>query len=349
MTFVNSRYFLLALLVIAVGCEQILGPDPANTPESNFEIFWRDFDLYYAQFKIRNIDWDSVYAVTRPQISRQTTDRQLFGIFSNIVLMLNDMHVSLYTPFGDVYWKGPSSGSYPSKTFVNPCKYLFCGSAQNAVMEFRRCKGDSIGYINIYTFSGNGNSSDPLDHRYLIIDDILQQFKDTKGLLIDVRWNSGGDLMNAENVADRFADQKRPYMTYCEKNGPGDNDFSAWISRSVQPKGAYQYSKPVVVLTSRATSSAAETFVMAMRVLPNVTVVGDTTGGGGGNPVFRELPNGWTYRLSTEIMANADGFIIEGTGIPPDMPVLTTVADSTNGVDRIVEKGIEVIESATSN
>jgi len=48
-------------------------------------------------------------------------------------------------------------------------------------------------------------------------------------------------------------------------------------------------------------------------------------------------------------MANADGFIIEGTGIPPDMPVLTTVADSTNGVDRIVEKGIEVIESATSN
>jgi C-terminal processing protease CtpA/Prc len=58
------------------------------------------------------------------------------------------------------------------------------------------------------------------------------------------------------------------------------------------------------------------------------------------------LPNGWTYRLSTGIGATTDGYIIEGKGIPPDIPVLTTVADSINGIDRIVEKGIEIIENS---
>jgi carboxyl-terminal processing protease len=52
--------------------------------------------------------------------------------------------------------------------------------------------------------------------------------------------------------------------------------------------------KLVVVLTSRSTASAVESFVMSMRVLPHTTIAGDATGGGVGDPVFRELPNGWT-------------------------------------------------------
>jgi C-terminal processing protease CtpA/Prc len=87
-------------------------------------------------------------------------------------------------------------------------------------------------------------------------------------------------------------------------------------------------------------------FVMAMQVLPNVTIVGDTTGGGVGNPIFRELPNGWTYRLSTEIEADAQGRIMEGVGVFPDVPVLTTAADSANGIDRMLEKGIDIIRKS---
>ncbi len=70
---------ILILLVVLYGCDSmIFEPDPANTPENNFEIFWKDFDRYYAQFTVRHIDWDSVYALYRPQISPSTSDRQLF-------------------------------------------------------------------------------------------------------------------------------------------------------------------------------------------------------------------------------------------------------------------------------
>ncbi|TSA24910.1 hypothetical protein D4R75_00485 [bacterium] len=347
MTRMTRSSGILILLFAYYGCEQlILDPDPANVPANNFEIFWKDFDRYYAQFSLRHINWDSVYALYCPQISPSTSDRQLFTMFSNIVLGINDMHVSLYTPMGDVYWKSMIPASYPSRRIINACKYVQCGAPQESLFEYRTCQDADIGYMIIPTFSGQGEGLTIADSRYLVIDDILSQWKDKKGIIIDLRGNSGGNSVNAETVAGRFADQVRVYSYRRQKIGPGKDNVSPWKSSFVEPKGSYQFLKPVVVLTSRATSSSAEMFVMAMQVLPNVTIAGDTTGGGVGNPIFRELPNGWTYRLSTEIEADAQGRIIEGVGVFPDVPVITTAADSANGIDRMLEKGIEIIRKS---
>jgi C-terminal processing protease CtpA/Prc len=226
---------------------------------------------------------------------------------------------------------------------INARKYIQFGSPQNSIIEYRTCLSAGIGYMIIPTFEGQGDGLSMLDSRYLVIDDILSRWKDMKGIIIDVRWNSGGNSNNAETIAGRFADQSRVYAHTCQKNGPGKDDFSPWVSRSLGPRGSYHYLKPTVVLTSRATASSAEVFVLAMQSMPHVTIVGDTTGGGVGSPIFRELPNGWTYRLSTMIEADAQGRIIEGSGIIPDVPLRTSVTDSTNGIDRILEKGIEII------
>jgi carboxyl-terminal processing protease len=338
---------MLSVLFFLYGCDAMfVGPDPANTPEDNFEIFWKDFDRYYAQFSLRRIDWDSVYAVYRPQVSPSTSDRQLFGILSSIVLGINDMHVNLYTPMGDVSWKSMVPAAYPSMRIINAGKYIQSGAPQYTVIGYRTGQDPTIGYIWIQTFVGQGEGLSLADPRYLMIDDVLSRWKNMKGIIIDVRWNGGGNIINAETVAGRFADESRVYAYHRQKVGPGKDNYSPWKSLSIEPKGSYQFLKPVVVLTSRATSSAAEMFVMAMRVLPNVTIVGDTTGGGVGNPIYRELPNGWTYRLATEIEADAQGRIIEGVGVFPDVPVLTAVADSANGIDRMLEKGIDILRKS---
>jgi hypothetical protein len=338
---------ILILLLVLYGCDSmIFEPDPESTPANNFEVFWKDFDRYYAQFSLRHIDWDSVYVLYRPQLSASTSDRQLFDIFSNIVLGINDMHVTLYTPMGDVSWKSMVPGAYPSMRIINACKYVQCGAPQKSVFEYRTCQDPAIGYIAIQSFAGQGEGLSLTDPRYVAIDDILSQWTGMKGIIVDVRWNSGGNIANAETVAGRFADQSRLYAYHRQKVGPGKDDLSSWKSRSIEPKGSYQYLKPIVVLTSRATSSSAEMFVMAMQVRPNVTIVGDTTGGGVGNPIFRELPNGWTYRLSTEIEADAQGRIIEGVGVFPDVPVLTTPADSANGIDRMLQTAIDILRSS---
>jgi len=347
MNTIRCSFAILISLFVCYGCdEMIVGPDPENTQHNNFDIFWKDFNRYYAQFPLRHIDWDSVYTAYNSQISPATSDRQLFAMFSHIVLGINDMHVTLYTPMGDVYWKTMIPASYPSRMIINTRKYIQSGAPQNSVIEYRTCQDPAIGYIIIHSFEGQGGGLSMTDPRYLVIDDILSRWKNMRGIIIDVRGNSGGNGTNAETVAGRFADRSRVYMHHRQKNGPGRDDFSPWKSMSIEPKGSYQFLQPVVVLTSRATSSAAEMFVMAMRELPHVTIVGDTTGGGVGSPVFRELPNGWSYRLSTELTADAHGRIIEGVGVFPDAPVQTTAADSANGMDRIVEKGIEILKRA---
>ena len=72
-------------------------------------------------------------------------------------------------------------------------------------------------------------------------------------------------------------------------------------------------------------------FVAYMNVLPQVTIVGDTTGGGTGSPIFRELPNGWIYRLSTEYGETANNKLIDGKGIVPGITVQTSVTDCIRG------------------
>lgn len=336
----------IAALAFLYGCDTMfLGPEPDSTPESNFEIFWTDFDRYYAQFGLRHIDWDSVYTVTRPRITAGMSDRQLYDVLAGLVRDMNDMHVGLYTPLGTATWSGSHRGSYPSMRLINATRYIQAGAAQNSVMEYRRCLTPDIGYLIIPSFEGNGEGAISLDSRYEVIDNILAQWKDMRSIIIDVRWNGGGNSANAEAVAGRFADATRVYAQSRQKNGPGKADFSPWTTRAISPKGPYQFTKPVVVLTSRATSSSAELFVLAMQVMPHVTVIGDTTGGGVGNPVFRELPNGWTYRLSTKIGADAQGRIIEMTGVFPSIPVRTSAADSANGTDRILEKALETLGS----
>lgn len=344
MKVIKNSISVLFLIFNFYGCENVfLEPDPQNIPEQNFEIFWNDFDRYYAQFSIRQINWDSVYALYRPQIASSTTEQQLFNVISKIVRDINDMHTDLYTPYGDVFWKSFIPSSYPSMKLINASKYIKRGPPQNSIIEYRTCQNSSIGYMVIPTFNGGTNGLTLTDERYFVIDEILSKWKEMNGIIIDLRWNNGGNTNNAESVAGRFADRSRVYARYREKIGPGKQDFSEWKNSTISPKGNYQFLKPVVILTSRATSSAAEMFVMAMHSFPHVTVIGDTTGGGVGAPIYRELPNGWTYRLSTRYYADAQQRIMEGVGIFPDVSILTTASDSSNGIDRILEKGIDII------
>ena len=204
---------------------------------------------------------------------------------------------------------------------------------------------NNIGFILVKSFEGEPASLLNLtDSSYYYIDNILQQLKDKDGIIIDVRDNPGGVIFNAQAIASRFADKLRLYQKYILKTGPGSNDFSGWYNLYISPSGSYQYQKPVVVLTSRATSSTAECFVLAMKTFPQVTVVGDTTGGGFGLPIIRVLPNGWTYRISTAIGESPSGEIVDGKGIFPDIPLQNSVNDSIQGIDRVLEKGIAVIE-----
>ncbi len=75
----------------------------------------------------------------------------------------------------------------------------------------------------------------------------------------------------------------------------------------------------------------------------NVTVIGERTSGAMGERIEKELPNGWIYSITGQVIIAADGNIYEGPGIPPDIEEINTVTEINSGMDRVLEKAIETI------
>ena len=126
------------------------------------------------------------------------------------------------------------------------------------------------------------------------------------------------------------------------KSGPGPNDFFGPLPFSISPAGI-TYNKKVILLTNRACFSACNDFALYMSLLPNVTLVGDQTGGGAGNPNNYILANGWKLQYSATYSLSPYKTHIEN-GISPDTPVEILPQDESEGRDSIILKAIKLLQ-----
>ena len=143
----------------------------------------------------------------------------------------------------------------------------------------------------------------------------------------------------SEGLASFFFSEEKTTGYMRHKIGKGHSDFSDYTAiKTPSHKNIQWGDRPVAVLTNRMSYSATNDFVNRMKNLPNVIVVGDKTGGGGGMPISSELPNGWAVRFSASPMYNIDKEDTE-FGIDPDFKVDMDITDTTS--DAIIEKAME--------
>ena len=174
----------------------------------------------------------------------------------------------------------------------------------------------------------------------------------TDGLIIDIRNNGGGNSDNAYALLKMLADKPfhdsnwrtRDYKAAQRSWGitPG---WSRNPAGDIDPDPTLHYAKPVVLLTSARTYSAAEDFVVAFLSMHRGKLVGQTTGGSTGNPMLMKLPGGGMAFICTKDDSFPDGRVFEGVGIAPDVPVSPTIADMRNGRDPVLEQAIKVLQS----
>ena len=113
----------------------------------------------------------------------------------------------------------------------------------------------------------------------------------------------------------------------------------------LKPRGDFQYLAPVFVLTSNQTASAAEVFTLAMRALPQVTLVGESTQGGLSDQLDKQLSNGWPASVANEYYLTPQGESFEATGIPVDLEILQlSRAARLAGVDAGIEAVINLLQ-----
>lgn len=307
-----------------------------NTPEGNFELLWKIMDEKYCFFSEKQVDWDEVHERYRKRISPDMPSYALFEVLGDMLAELKDGHVNLYAAH-DVASYRKWFEDYPAN-FNDSINQLYLGKTGEyrtaAGMKYKIFK-ENIGYIRYESFSsgiGDGNISEVL--AYLALCD---------GLIIDVRNNGGGNLDYAHKLAARFT-EKDVLTSYIQhKTGPGHNDFSEYYPVWLRTTSYIRWQKPVIVLTNRHSFSATNDFVNTMRLLPNVTIMGDRTGGGSGLPFSAELLNSWSVRFSASPTSDISKNSIEG-GIDPDIRVDMKPEDIARNIDTIIEEAITMLK-----
>ena len=323
----------LAGLAGLPGCtDSLVGSDPPDSPAHRFQIVWEDFDRNYALFVEKDLDWNAMRAKYQPHADTASSMASIAGVIGLMFRELQDAHVDLFVPPNLLYRSVPVTDypTYFSATTVFSKYVTSSQQTRSGMMRYGMLTPD-VGYVWIPSFGGSAWPSE--------IDGVLESFGDVTAVIVDIRNNGGGNSSNAEAIAARFIDSERVFAHIRWRNGPAHTDLSDYIALRLKP-GGRAFRGRVVVLTNRRDASAAEHFVLAMSTQPGVTILGDSTAGAFGNPMLRELPDGWVYRVPQWIEYDAHRKLYEEVGYPPDVLVEQTATDSTAGVDQQLEQAL---------
>jgi len=333
-----------------------------TTPTATFEHLWNTFNDHYAFFDERNVDWGELYAQLRPLVNDDLDDEELLEIFDALLSPLDDGHIQLETDddeFDYAELRGIrkvifDSFSDPSEfaseeqwfealqEYANDIaakyveirsSYLDEGSQESAGGSTGRrvswgTINQQVGYLRVGAMIGiSTGDDDSIEAELQAVDSIMQrvllELQDTRGLIIDVRSNSGGHDAVSLAIANYFTDETRLAVSKYSRSYLGD---TATVEAFISPALPSPYLQPIAVIGASDTSSAAEIFLMSMSALPNVTLVG------------------WEISLSNEVYTDYLGVNHEVSGVPPQVQAETYSLQAIEQKrDLAIEKAIETL------
>ena len=325
---ISKHLTVLSLLLVSLLATSCVDEEQLDdTPQGNFEALWKIMDEHYCFFGDKGIDWQQIHDKYQERINPNMSRAQLFEVLGDMLGELRDGHVNLSASH-DFARNWSWYEDFPANISDTLLRRYLGTDYKIASGLTYRILDDNIGYIRYESCMdgiGEGNLDEVMLHMLLC-----------QGIILDIRDNGGGELTNAQKLAARFCQKKTLVGYICHKTGPGHQDFSPMEPRYLEPSANARWQKNVCVLTNRHVYSAANDLVMMMKALPNVTIVGDQTGGGGGMPFSSSLPNGWVVRFSAVPTYDANRQPVE-FGIQPDHNVQLSQSDLLKGEDTLIE------------
>jgi C-terminal processing protease CtpA/Prc len=190
---------------------------------------------------------------------------------------------------------------------------------------------DSIGYITLKSIQQED------------IQLIKDQFKDTKGIIIDIR--NYPSTFVPFSLGSYFISSAIPFVKFTKNNlnNIGEFTFTEPIKITKLPSKTYQ--GKLIVIVNEYSQSQAEYTAMAFRAGDNTTIIGSTTAGADGNVSSISLPGGLQTMISGIGVYYPDGTETQRIGIVPDIEVKPTIDGIKNGKDEVLEKAIELINN----
>lgn len=358
-----------------------------------FDAYWSGMNYNYTFWDIDSTDWDAVYAEYKPKFDAiadkgfndKSTNDSAFNMIKRMSANLIDGHFYVMIPFSDTtYIFQPSSEKIINRpgyhNSYNIGGYL---TALNKMRTDLRLTNDTImrytdesdgtqvwgaaGVIDgdiIYLrfsnffFSQYLGSDNPVDRLYRRYDDMIDNYPNVKGVIIDVRGNGGGYLADMLLILGKLAEE-RTLMFYTRmKNGTGRLDYTPWTPEYLDPvERKRSLDVPVVALADLYSVSMGEMMPMAVRTLPKGIVIGERTYGGTGqlesdNSAFEKYYGGYfaiggkiTVYTTMTMTKDVNGVNHEGIGLTPDIEVPYDEETIESGIDNQLERAVEYIHT----
>jgi len=147
-----------------------------------------------------------------------------------------------------------------------------------------------------------------------LMDSIMQDLKETRHIIVDVRFNGGGQDVVALEILRRFNSNRKQIAI---KKARHNNSYTKKTSIYLE-SGKNPYTKPVYLLTSQQSASATDMMALISMELNNIKRIGSHTNGALSDALQKTLPNGWNFSLSNEVFTDNNDKFYENIGIPVD-------------------------------
>ncbi|PZQ58274.1 MAG: hypothetical protein DI570_18120 [Phenylobacterium zucineum] len=182
------------------------------------------------------------------------------------------------------------------------------------MMAIRRLPGN-IGLLKISYFEQD-------DAGARLMNTAMDLLQDTDALIIDLRANRGGGGASDEALLGHLSRTPIPMATVHWRTQGGGTEV---MQRAPTPpkSGPLYADKPVFLLTSHFTFSAAEEFAYDLQAAGRAVLIGETTGGGA-NPSNRPFRLDYGFRVfipTGKVVHPTTGGNWEGVGVKPDVAV----------------------------
>lgn len=324
------RSFIIITLFVLSSILPSFAQSTTGNAKVLFDEFWTFVDKNYIYFDAKKVDWDAVYQKYSPGINAQTTEDELFAIMDAAVVELKDAHSLLVKPkkVGTQYDFRSGYDIHFDPNLIKS-KYIKDSLGQEGNLYWAMLDGN-IGYIHLPKFND-----------FQAFEKVLRLMKIAKvnKLIIDVRNNGGGDSNPVPRLLGTIVQQKTLLGSYVEKIGPGHDAIVKPIPMYAHPRPDFHFDIPITVLINRGCYSATTYFAAMIKSLPNVTLVGQITGGGAGGHLGYQLSNGWQIRVSVSDFLDKNGQSTE-VGVSPDVSITNTLDDIKKGRDIMLEKAM---------
>lgn len=344
-------------------------------PLITFKLFWETYQAHFAFKHFNRFDWENDYLKYESKLNENSSKEEVITVLDDILAQLKDGHSNLtdgnsfeisYEPRNELMQQILADFSAQSQItdideFISSLiikreqaieTYIDDSFNEQALysgkITLNRLKLN-IAYLSIsqmFDFSAdNGLQDFDLNDDVLAIHDIMNkaipEINETRGLIIDLRLNSGGHDHLSLTLLSHFLDTK---TVIGKKRIKTKDGFTEFHEITVQPYKGEIYTGPIVVLVSEFTASAAEVFSLGFLARGKVTFVGGNSNGSFSDSLLKTLPNGWLMSLSNEQYQDQNGKDYESIGIPVEYQAdLFSLEQLEHGIDLGIDKAIEVL------